>query len=68
MHHGYNNLEKAINLLDKSDRDEFYQYVKNRNYFNPHIMFISKPHVAQNGSKLYFHGLKDVKIFSDLKI
>ncbi len=58
MHHGYKNLEKAINLLDKSDRDEFYQYVKNRNYFNPHIMFISKPYVAEKWFETLFPWLE----------
>jgi len=45
MHHGYGNLEKAIKLLDKDDRDDFYEYVKVNNYFNPHIMFISKKEI-----------------------
>jgi hypothetical protein len=42
MHHGYGNLEKAIKLLDENDRDDFYEYVRLNNKFNPHIMFISK--------------------------
>ena len=46
MHHGYGNLDKAINLLDDSDRDEFRNYVENQVCFNPHIMFIAKIDVA----------------------
>ena len=42
MHHRYGNLEKAIKLLDENDRDDFYEYVRLNNKFNPHIMFISK--------------------------
>ena len=46
MHHGYGNLDKAINLLDDSDRDEFRNYVENQVCFNPHIMFIAKIDIA----------------------
>ena len=42
MHHGYGNLQKAILQMDKSDRDEFYNFVKFNSEFNPHIMYISK--------------------------
>ena len=47
MHHGYKNLEIACDLLNIEDRNEFKEYVNNKNYFNPHIMFISKPHIAK---------------------
>ena len=46
MHHGYGYLDKAINLLDDSDRDEFRSYVENQVCFNPHIMFIAKVDIA----------------------
>ena len=46
MHHGYGNLDKAINLLDDDDRDEFRNYVENQVRFNPHIMFIAKKYIA----------------------
>tara|TARA_Y100000741_G_scaffold139987_1_gene105634 strand:- start:48 stop:842 length:795 start_codon:yes stop_codon:yes gene_type:complete len=42
MHHGYGNLDKAINLLD-DDRYEFRDFVNQNVKFNPHIMFITKP-------------------------
>ena len=45
MHHGHGNLEKAIDLLDINDREDFREYVNTKNNFNPHIMFISKPYI-----------------------
>ena len=42
MHHGFGNLNKAIKLLDSEDRNDFNDYVKSNDKFNPHIMFISK--------------------------
>ena len=54
MHHGYGNLDKAINLLDSNDKNGFKNYVNNSNSFNPHLMFISKPAVANKWfSKLF---------------
>jgi len=44
MHHGYGNLDKAINLLD-DDKSEFKDYVNQNTRFNPHIMFITKPEI-----------------------
>ena len=46
MHHGYGNLDKAINLMDSNDKNEFKNFVNTSNFFNPHLMFISKPSVA----------------------
>jgi hypothetical protein len=46
MHHGYGNLDKAINLLDDTDRDEFRSYVETQVCFNPNIMFIAKIDIA----------------------
>jgi len=43
MHHGYGVLLKAINELEKNEeRESFKKFVKEKNSFNPHIMFISK--------------------------
>ena len=54
MHHGYGNLDKAINLLDNEDKSEFRKFVNISNSFNPHIMFISKPEIADKWfSKLF---------------
>jgi len=43
MHHGYGNLEKALNALDKENREDFLNFMINNTSFNPHIMFIAKP-------------------------
>ena len=58
MHHGYGNLEKAINLLDDSDVDQFRKFVYTENSFNPHIMFISKPDIANEWFKKLFPWLE----------
>ena len=42
MHHGYNVLNKAIDVMNDKDREEFRDYVNTNNFYNPHIMFISK--------------------------
>jgi hypothetical protein len=47
MHHGYGNLDKAIDLLCDEDRHEFRTYVNNNVSFNPHIMFIAKASIAE---------------------
>jgi len=48
MHHGYKNLEKAINVLNSKDKNDFSNYVNHNNSYNPHIMFIAKPEIANN--------------------
>jgi len=40
--HGYNNLTKAIALLDENNKKDFTNYVNLNNSFNPHNMFICK--------------------------
>ena len=40
--HGENNLNKAINLLDESNKNDFKKFVNNEVSFNPHIMIICK--------------------------
>ncbi len=42
MYHGYGNLDKAINLLDDKNRDEFRNFVNTNNSFNPYNMFICR--------------------------
>ena len=65
MHHGYGNLDKAINLLDDSDRDEFRNYVENQVSFNPNIMFIAKIDIANQWFEKLFPWLfRCEKIFS----
>ena len=46
MHHGYGNMEKAIEQLNENDKYEFYDYLNKSTFYNPHIMFITKPEVA----------------------
>ena len=54
MHHGYGNLDLAINLLDDEDRDDFITYVNTNTKFNPHIMFITKPKIANKWFRKLF--------------
>ena len=58
MHHGYKNLEKAIQLLNNNDKTDFFEYVNSRNYFNPHIMCIARPNVLENWFKSLFNWLE----------
>ena len=57
MHHGHGNIEKAIQHLNANDRNGFLNYVSNRTYYNPHIMFISKPHIIDRWFKDLFEWL-----------
>ena len=45
MFHGYGILDKAIDLLNKNDRDNFREYVNKSRSFNPHHMFITHPKI-----------------------
>ena len=64
MHHGYGNLDRAVNLLDNDDKRGFRNFVNNSNSFNPHLMFVSKPSVANKWfSKLFPWLLKCEKEF-----
>lgn len=40
--HGYNNLNKAIELLEPEDRNDFNEFVNSKTFFNPQNMFICK--------------------------
>ena len=54
MHHGYGNLDKAIDLLEDDDKKDFRNFVNYNTSFNPHIMFISKPKIINEWfSKLF---------------
>ena len=54
MHHGYGVLDKAIDVLDIKDREDFRNYVDTRTYYNPHIMFIAKKNIMEK----YFNNVK----------
>ncbi len=42
MHHGFGVLDKAINIMNKKDRESFRIFVNKEIKFNPHLMVISK--------------------------
>ena len=42
MHHGHGVLDKAINVMEDKDREDFRSYVSTQTFFSPHIMFFSK--------------------------
>tara|TARA_B100000941_G_scaffold112883_1_gene79301 strand:+ start:4324 stop:5121 length:798 start_codon:yes stop_codon:yes gene_type:complete len=58
MHHGHGNLEKAIKLLEKEDREDFYSYVNTYNFFHPHIMFISQKKIISKWFEALFPWLE----------
>ncbi len=65
MHHGYSNLDKAIDLLNDNDREEFRSYVNTKNFYNPHIMFISKSKIINEWFSALFPWLENCEeIFS----
>ena len=69
MHHGYGNMEKAINLINEEDRNDFYNYLNSSTSYNPHIMFISRPHIANEWFSVLFPWLlKCEKIFGFEKL
>ena len=57
MHHGFGNLKKAIRLVNPEDRDEFFNYVNYSTSYNPHIMFIAKPSIANKWFEAVFSWL-----------
>ena len=64
MHHGYGNLDKAIDLMNSDDKDEFKKFVNTSTSFNPHIMFIAKPIIANRWfSKLFSWLFRCEKVF-----
>ena len=40
--HGANNIERAIEFLDKENKNDFLDFINKKNSFNPHNMFICK--------------------------
>lgn len=46
--HGYGKLDKAINLLDKKNKNSFESFVSNQNHFNRGNMFICKSKIIFN--------------------
>ena len=58
LFHGKGNLDKAINLLDESDRESFRDYVNNETSFHPHNMFICKTNILKEYYNVIFPWLK----------
>ena len=48
MYHGFGNLDKAIELLEVTDRDDFRKFVETEGSFNPFNMFICKSYKLLN--------------------
>ena len=69
IHHGYGNLQKAVSLLNRDDRNDFREYLKINKKFNPHIMFISKKKIINNWFNALFPWLEECeKIFGFEKL
>ena len=70
MHHGYGNLEKAINELTDDDKKDFKNYVIKNDSFNPHLMFIAKPNIINKWFESLFpwlHRCEKLFKFKNLK-
>ena len=60
MWHGSYYLEKAIELLEKEDRDDFRNFINKKVSFNPHNMFICKSKkIMKNYYSVVFSWLKN---------
>ncbi len=76
--HGYENLDKAIELLEPEDRKDFTEFVNSRTYFNPQNMFICKSKaILKNYYSTIFpwlerceklFGFKNLKTFGQIRI
>ena len=69
MFHGVGILDRAIDLLDSNDREDFREYVNINNSFNPANLFVcrSKSLIEKYYQNIFLNGfLKNVKKFSVL--
>ena len=57
MFHGYGMLDKAIDLMNNNERDNFREYVNKSRSFNPHHMFITHPKIMNEWFKSVFEWL-----------
>ena len=48
MHHGFGNLDKAIDLLDNDNKNDFREFVNKNGSFNPFNMFICNSYSLLN--------------------
>ena len=56
--HGKNNLDKAIELLDKNERSDFGEYMIKNTSFHPHNMFICKTKILNRYYEIIFPWLQ----------
>jgi len=69
MHHGHGILEKAINVMNSDEKEDFRKYVNSNNKFNPNIMYISKKFFLEKWFTDLFNWLfKCEKIFGLKKL
>ena len=57
MQHGYDILDKAIDLLDSKDKYDFRKYMEESTSFSAHNMFITKPKILNDWYKNIFKWL-----------
>jgi len=67
LHHGFGNLDKAIQVMDLKDRDDFKNFVNNNCYYNPHIMFIAKKDIINNWFQDLFNWLEECEVIFGFK-
>tara|TARA_B100000787_G_scaffold169882_1_gene162710 strand:+ start:3543 stop:4352 length:810 start_codon:yes stop_codon:yes gene_type:complete len=69
MHHGYGIIDKAIDVMNMNDKEQFRKYINTKTKFNPNIMYISKKIILNKWFKDLFHWLLDCeKIFGFQKL
>ncbi len=69
LFHGKGNLDKAINLLDSENKDDFLKFVSSKTSFNPHNMFMCKTKILKSYYESVFPWLeKCEKIFGFEKL
>ena len=57
MHHGYKNLDRAIDVMNHDDREDFKDYVNTQTSYSANNMFIAKKEVADKWFKNVFEWL-----------
>ena len=57
MHHGYKNLDRAIDVMNHDDREDFRDYVNTQTSYSANNMFIAKKEVADKWFKNVFEWL-----------
>ena len=77
IHHGYSVLDKAIDVMDVKDREDFRNFVNKNKSYNPHIMFVAKKDVLNKYFQDQFNwlakceeifGLKNLKNYDQTRL